>query len=212
MNRRAILLLLVIAILVLGVILFGSVRESRLFRLTAPTEPAAPRSMRQSISGTTVTSLTTVSTSALLESPRYTGQDTSGRNWEITAVSAGQQGSAASTTIVLNTVLAHLEFPSTPTNPSRTLTLRAESGSYAQSTHYLGLTGNVQVEGLGLTLTAPHIDTSLAERQLTASGGVNITGTIGPWGLNVTAPLLSANQNISQLTLTGGVHAVLTPQ
>jgi len=185
------------------------VQESRLFRLSAPVEPATPQSMRSSVSGTT---LTAVSTSTLLEAPRYTGRDAEGRTWEVTAVSADQQGSATSTTITLNQVLAHLQLPPEEGTPSRTLTLRAEQGTYAQAEETLALAGNVQVEGLGLTLTAPQLTTQLATRQLSGNGGVRISGIIGPWGLNVTAPNLVAQQNSAHLTLTGGVHAILTPQ
>lgn len=170
--RRTLILLLALAIFGLGLVLYTNVQESHLFRVTAPLAPQTPTAQSM-VSGTSITSLTTVSATTLLENPRYTGQDAQNRRWEVTALNAAQQGTTASTTLVLQQVNANLEIPDKDTKQSKTITLKADQGTYQQAENQLHLAGNVQVEGQGLTLTAPNISTNLQSRHLIATGGVH---------------------------------------
>lgn len=177
MHRRTVISLLGLAIVALGAVLYLNVKESTLFRLSAPVANAPGAAVQHAglptqVSGTTLTSLTTVSASTLLESPRYTGQDPQNRRWEVTAKSASQRGSAASSTLILNTVAATLEVPA-KSGTSSTITLNAEQGSFLKNENQLTLTGNVKVTGYGMTLEAPSITTDLESRQLSATGGVH---------------------------------------
>lgn len=170
--RRTLILILALAIVALGLVLYFNVKESRLFSIAAQVAPPPqPTSVQAQVSGTTLTSLTTISATTLLESPRYTGQDEQNRRWEVTAESASQQGTAASTTLILKNVAADLEVPAKSGPVS--ITLKAEQGSFEQSANLLHLNGNVQVEGYGMSLEAPTMTTDLSTRHLTATGGVH---------------------------------------
>lgn len=221
MGRRLAILLLLLGFVALGLVLFGSVKESHLFRLAAP--PPKPQSVeskvKKAISGTTVTSLTTVDTVNLLENPRYTGRDAQNRNWEVTAARADQQGSSTSGSIVLTTVKANLEVPAKGQQATQTLTMESEQGTYNQSSNTLQLGGNVVLTGRGLTLTAPSVKANINSRTAVATGGVHIRGNVGAtankpggWNLDITAPTGHVDQSETRVNLTGGVHGKLTPQ
>lgn len=171
--RRVLSLLLVLAIVGLGAVLYLNVEDSNQFRLSAPVQPQiVSDNLKSSVSGTTLTSLTTVSASTLLEYPRYTGQDPEKRRWEITARSAAQEGTAASPTLILQDVSATLEIPS-KAGAAQPITLVAEKGTYQQTESTLHLTGNVKVEGFSMSLEAPQISTNINTRHLVATGGVH---------------------------------------
>jgi hypothetical protein len=208
--RRWLVLVLLAAVALLGWLLFANVQQSRLFRLTAP-QPTLSQTVQSKVSRTAVVSLTTVSASTLLVNPRYTGQDSLGRNWQLTAQSASQQGSAASGTYVLQQVQGRWDDPS----QTKPLTLSAAQADYLPAagtqSGTLVLRGNVQVTGGGLNLAAPTLTANLDSREVSASGGSKVTGQVGNWGMAITAPNLQGSQNNQQLRFTGGVHAILTP-
>lgn len=211
MNRRSIAILTLLAVAAaLGLVLYTNVRPSGTFRIAAPT-PQSPegdlRDMAHQASGTIVN----VSATTLLEKPRYTGQDSLGRSWLLTAENAGQEGSAASATYVLQQVVAEWTDPSATTP----FTLSALQGRYQQTSSTLHLSGSVSATGIGFNLTAPNVDADLTTRKLKASGGTRVVGnTGGPkgWDVNIAAPNLTADQNGSKLVLTGGVRARFTPK
>lgn len=224
-GRRLAILLLLLGFAALGLVLFGSVKESHLFRLAAPTQAHKPvqegvqGQVKAAISGTTVNSLTTVNTVNLLENPRYTGRDAQNRSWEVTASRADQQGSTTSGSIVLSQVKANLEVPASGQQTTQTLTMESRQGSYNQSSNKLQLNGNVVLTGRGLTLTAPSVSADINSRTAIATGGVHIQGNIGTtankpggWNLNITAPTGHVDQSETRVNLTGGVRGRLTPQ
>lgn len=214
MQRRQLsILAILVVVALLGFVLHANLRPSGMFRIAAPPVPAAPSSaagtIRELGRGPSST-LTNISGTTLLEKPRYTGQDALGRNWVLTAETAGQDGSAASATYILQQVQAVWTDPS-QTSP---FTLSAEEGRYQQTSATLQLTGNVSATGLGFNVVAPVVEADLTSRTLVASGGTRIVGqTGGPkgWDIAIAAPNLTANQNGSHLVLTGGVRARFTP-
>jgi hypothetical protein len=217
MYRRRLSIMLVLAVVAfLGLLLFLSVRPSGMFRIATPSAPAiSPQTdLSQIKSSVSSTSLNNVSATTLLQKPRYTGQDALGRNWLLSAESAGQEGTATSGTYILQQVQAVFDDPS-QTTP---FTLSAEQGRYTQTSSTIKLTGTVSATGIGFNLTAPEVDADLTTRKLQASGGSRVTGQIQGksagakgWDVNITAPNLNADQNSSRLVLTGGVHATFTP-
>jgi|GEM_PF-4287114 len=219
-TRRALVLLLLMAVAVLGWVLYANVQQAHLFSLNVQPQAAHPQTseprnekerlaqqVQARVSGTTLVSLTTVSATTLLESPRYSGQDDKGRQWQLQADSASQQGSAASSTYVLANVSGTWQSPS-QTAP---LTVQANQGQYNPQSNHIQLNGDVVVVGQGLTLTAPQASASMVTRQVDATGGVSVTGVVGGWHMHVTAPRLTATQGNQHLNLNGGVHAILTP-
>lgn len=210
-RRNVTIFVLFVVVAALGLLLYNSVRPSGMFRLAAPV--AAPttgndlKDMARSVSGT----LANVSATTLLDKPRYTGQDALGRSWTLLADTAGQEGSAASATYVLNQVQAEWTDPS-QTTP---FMLTAEEGRYQQTSSTLKLTGSVSATAIGFTLNAPQVDADLTTRKLQAQGGTRVTGdTGGPkgWDVDLAAPTLTADQNGNRLVLTGGVRAKFTPK
>ena len=219
-RRRALTFLLLGTVGLLGAVLFLSVRPSSMFSLAAPApQPAASGrgQLPQGISSTLTGPLENVSGTTLLEKPRYTGQDALGRNWTVQAETALQGGSAASGTYILQEVTAEWQDPKQKTP----LAISADEGDYSQSASAIKLTGNVQATGMGLTLTAPRMDADLATRNITASGGSRVTGTVGGptaggkgkggWNVDISAPDLTADPSRSILLFTGGVRAKLSP-
>lgn len=242
-GRKLAVALLLAGVAVLGVLLFGSVQESHVFRLAAPVRKAAPaagvvpENVQAAISGSTVSSLTTVKTSNLLQNPRYTGRDAEGRRWEVTATRADQHGTATAGDIVLEEVRATLELPaegaggqpgSQPDKKPAEMTLSAEAGTYSQISNTLDLRGNVVLTGYGFTLTAPQTVADMNSRTAVAQGGVRIRGSTGGnaggsteenrggqgrgWNLDVTAPVANVGQGGGVMRLTGGVRGKLVPQ
>lgn len=209
MNRRSIAILTLLAVAAaLGLVLYANVRPSGTFRIAAPPPPSVPEGDLHAIAGTPMAN---VSATTLLEKPRYTGQDSLGRSWLLTAENAGQEGSAASATYILKQVVAEWTDPSATTP----FTLSAQQGRYQQTSSTLHLSGSVSATGIGFNLTAPNVDADLTTRKLKASGGTRVIGnTGGPkgWDVNIAAPNLTADQNGSKLVLTGGVRARFTPK
>lgn len=169
--RQTLTLLLLAAASVVALLLYNNVQESRLFRLSTiptpqPTAASAPAAI----------SLTTVSTTNLLQKPRFTGQDAQNRSWEITADQATQHGSSTSTTLHLTTISATLNLPTqNGQHKTQPITLTAHQAEYTQATDSLILTQNVILQGQGLTLTAPQMSANLNQRTLKATGGVRAT-------------------------------------
>lgn len=216
MYRRRLTILLILAVVaLLGFLLFANVRPSTLFRVAAPTpHPLVPtvQDNLKNLKNNVSSSIAVVSTTALLEQPRYTGRDSLGRNWLLTATKAGQEGSTTSGTYVLQQVMATWEDPS-QTSPFR---VGATQGRYTQVSDSLELSGDVSATGLGFNLTAPKVNANLVSRTLIATGGSHVVGAVSGkdgkgWDVNITAPTLNADQNSSRLLLTGGVHAIFTP-
>lgn len=214
MYRRRLMILIILAVVaLLGLLLFISMRPSNLFRIAAPvvtpvTETTDLTKLKNVVSTTTVAA---VSTTTLLEKPRYTGQDSLGRSWLLSATSAGQEGTTSSGTYILNQVEATFSDPSQTTPQGNTFTLSAEKGRYTQTSSTLKLSGAVSATGIGFNLTAPEVDADLNTRKLKATGGSRITGNAGGWNVDITAPTLKADQISSTLQLTGGVHAKFIP-
>lgn len=205
------ILILLACVASLGIVLFFATRPSQLLRIAAPMAPA-PTANISNLKDTAITNgVVTVTTSTVLEKPRYTGQDNLGRNWLLTAATAGQQGNATSGTYVLNQVQATFNNPSATTTGSQGFIMSADTGHYQQASSQLKLTGAVSATGLGFNLTAPVVDADLETRKLQATGGSRVTGRAGNWDVNITAPTLDADQNTNSLLLTGGVHAIFTP-
>lgn len=207
-RRIAIVIILGLAAL-LALVLFASLRPSTLFRIAAP-QPQPASTVKELANAVSPSSLAVVSTTTMLEKPRYTGQDNLGRNWTLSADNAGQEGSATSGTYVLNQVEAVWTDPS-QTSP---LMVTAAQGHYTQVSGTILLTGDVSASGLGYYLNAPEVHADLKSRQLKATGGTRVTGnTGGPkgWNVDIAAPELDADQNTSELVLTGGVKARFTP-
>lgn len=210
MYRRRLMIIIILACVVaLGLVLWLAMRPSNLFRIAAPnvtpvTETTDLSKLKNAVSTTTVAA---VSTTTLLEKPRYTGQDALGRSWLLSAISAGQEGTTASGTYILNDVQATFDDPS-QTTP---FTLSAQQGRYAQTSSTLKLSGAVSATGIGFNLTAPQVDADLSTRKLHATGGSRVTGNAGGWNVDISAPTLKADQNSSTLQLTGGVHAKFIP-
>lgn len=211
MYRRNLSILIVLAVVgVLGLILFLNVRPSGLFRIAAPAPQPATTDLAKLKNAVSASTIANVSATTLLQKPRYTGQDNLGRNWLLSAESAGQEGTATSGTYVLQQVQAVYTDPS-ETTP---FTLNATQGRYAQTSSTLLLSGDVSVTGIGFNLTAPQVEADLTTRKLQATGGSRVIGnTGGPkgWDVDITAPNLNADQNSSRLVLTGGVRARFTP-
>ncbi|NBV54651.1 MAG: hypothetical protein EBR79_02945 [Proteobacteria bacterium] len=169
--RRLFTLMLLAAAAGIIWLLYANVQESRLFRLsTIPTPPTAQNP-------TTTISLTTVSTTNVLENPRFTGQDDKNRRWEITAQQANQHGSTTSGTLHLTTVSATLNLPENQQSKTQTntITLNAQQAAYTQNTQQLQLNGRVTLQGRGLLLQAPAMQANLANQSVAASGGVRAT-------------------------------------
>jgi hypothetical protein len=208
--RRYLTFILLMAVVGLGAILFANVKESRLFAITAP-QRTVQQDVQQSIANTSTTVIkqtaAEVTTTTVLLSPRYTGQDDKGRNWQLVADTAGQSGSSVSGTYVLNTVSGTWADPSSSTP----LTLNAQQGEYNQAAQHLGLSGTVVLTGSGLVLTAPRVDANLQTREVSATGGTTVTGKTGNWDIKITGPQLNGWQNNQRLRFSGGVHAILTP-
>lgn len=208
--RRFVTFMLLLGVVGLGAILFGNVKESRLFSISAP-QRTVRQDVEQAIAKTSSTVIrqtaAQVSATTVLLKPRYTGQDDRGRNWQLTADAAGQEGSTASSTYVLSAVSGTWADPSSSTP----LTLTAEQGKYNQENQKLGLSGTVVLTGSGLVLTAPRVDADLKTREVVASGGTTVTGRAGGWNVKITGPQLNGWQNNQRLRLSGGVHAILTP-
>lgn len=220
-RRRLLVFILLIAVAFMGLLLFVNVRPSSLFRITPPAKavvltpaPGSREDLARLKTTVSNTAMNTISTTTLLEKPRYTGQDSLGRNWLLTADSAGQEGTSTSGTYVLQQVNAVWEDPS-QTTP---FVIAANQGRYTQVSSSLLLSGGVSATGIGFNLIAPSVQASLVSRTLVATGGSTVVGSIpgsggkGGWDVNITAPTLNADQNSSRLLLTGGVHAILTPR
>ena len=217
MFRRNLSILIVLAVVAaLGFILFLSVRPSNLFRIATPAPSVAPTDLATLKNSVSSTNPVDVSATTLLNKPRYTGQDALGRNWLLSADSAGQEGTATSGTYVLQQVRAEFTDPS-GTTP---LNLYATQGRYTQTSSTLLLTGNVSASGIGFNLTAPSVKADLTTRHLQATGGSRIQGNLAGkdngksskgWNVDITAPNLNADQNSRTLVLTGGVRARFTP-
>ncbi len=212
MSRRSLAILLLLAVAAaLGLLLYTSVRPSGMFRLAAPPPRPVDTGNIHDLARSASSTIAAVSTTTLLEKPRYTGQDSFGRSWTLTAGNAGQEGTAASATYVLQNVVAEWTDPSATTP----FTLSAEQGRYQQTSSTLQLSGSVSATGIGFNLTAPNVDADLTTRKLKASGGTKVVGnTGGPkgWDVDIAAPNLDADQNGSRLVLTGGVRARFTPK
>ncbi|RZK99067.1 MAG: hypothetical protein EOP36_20345 [Rubrivivax sp.] len=212
MQRRTVIILILLAVAAaLGLLLYASVRPSGMFRLAAPTPAPTTGKDIQAMARSVSDTLTAISTTTLLNKPRYTGQDALGRSWTLMADNAGQEGSATSATYILNQVQAEWTDPS-QTTP---FVISANQGRYQQTSSTLKLTGAVSASGIGFTLTAPQVDADLTTRKLQAQGGTRVTGdTGGPkgWDVDIAAPNLSADQNGNHLVLTGGVRAKFTPK
>ena len=207
MHRRRLLILIILACVVaLGGVLWLAMRPSQLFRIEAPgvTHTTDLKKLQNAVSTSAITS---VSTTTLLEKPRYTGQDALGRNWLIEAGTAGQEGTTTSGTYILQQVKATFQDPS-QTTP---FTLSAATGRYTQTSSTLLLSGAVSATGIGFNLTAPNVQADLTTRKLQASGGSKVTGNTGGYNVTITAPTLQADQTTSRILLTGGVHATFIP-
>lgn len=207
MHQRRILIFLLLGLVgLLGVFLFNSVRPSTMFSLSAS---APSQALPGGISPTLAGPLSHVSSTTLLEKPRYTGQDALGRNWSVQAENALQGGTTTSGTYILQHVIAEWH------DTKQHLTLNANQGDYSQASATIQLSGNVQATGMGLTLTAPRMDANLTTRYVQASGGSHVTGTVGKasggWHINIHAPTIVADSSRSTLLFTGGVRAKLTP-
>lgn len=218
-RRRATIAILLGLVALLGVVLFASVRPSSMFSIATPPPAASTQSpnSNQQVFGTTISNtrlnspLNQVSGTTLLEQPRYTGQDATGRNWTVEAETALQGGSAANATYMLQQVKAEWADPSRP----EPLRLTATEGTYNQASSTIHLTGQVQATGMGLTITAPVVSANLTTRFVSATGHTHTTGHIGRngkgWNIRINAPTLTANPSTSTVLFTGGVQTQLVP-
>lgn len=170
--RKAMTLLLLLAVLGLGYLLYSHTQNDRAFNLSnAIKGEGFEEAHVQNVVKTT--SLTTVSTSNLLEKPRYTGQNDKNQRWEVTALQAHQEGSAASTTLVLNTINARFETATS----ARPLTLEAPRGQFVQAQNTLLLDGPVIFTGSAgrwaFYIEAQRIEANTHEHRFDLSRGVH---------------------------------------
>jgi LPS export ABC transporter protein LptC len=194
----------------LGGVLYFSIGESRQFRITPPPTATLSKAAVSTISRTTVTSLTTLDTQAVLESPRYTGTDAGRRHWEVTGDKATQYGSAASGTYVLEQPRAIWEDPS-QTTP---FALAATRGVYTPATNDLVLQGEVSMAGMNMSLKSPQMLLNVVSRTLVTqndSERVEMTGTYAKGSATVTADSLQVDGIQRTLHMRGRVHAVMEP-
>lgn len=143
------------------------------------------------------------STTTVLVKPRYTGEDSAGYMWEVTANSASQSGSAVSSTLELATVRAVWQ-------QGEAYTLAADTGSYLMDNKQLEVAGNVILTGQGLTLTLPRAVADMATRQVDGSGGIRLQGRLGGFDAVLTATAFSLTGNANKLAFSGSVHVVLS--
>jgi hypothetical protein len=203
MNTRSVLLVgLGVAALALLAVLLGSVQDGRFLRL----ERGNNVQMHDYVSGS-MPAAGAVTATAVLEAPRYVGQDLEGRNWEITATRATQTGAMETSSMLLEQVAAVWESPG-----EQPLTVQAEQAVYHQKTSILALNRKVQLLALGATLQAPSMTVVVASRTAVAEGGVLIKGRLGGYDVTLQGARLTADMSAEILRMVGGVKARLVPQ
>lgn len=220
MRRNVAVAVLLGSVALLGAVLYGNIGKSRTFSIAPPPAPVKPAveaeaeamaaQLKQGISTTVVSSLTTLGVEGELTRPRYTGEDALRRHWEVTGAHATQQGSTVSGTYTLTSLAARWEDPS-QTEP---LYLTAAKGTFTPSDSLLVLTGEVSSTGLNVTLRAERVVVNMPSRTLVAggAGGVVAEGAVAKGYGRITAPSLQVDALARTLSFTGGVHTVLTPQ
>lgn len=181
-----------------------------MFAIKPPvTQAEVQADVANTVSNSTIASLTTVSTDAILEKPRYTGEDAEHNQWEILGEKAIQQGSSVSGTYVMDRVRALWK----PASGSAPMTVHAQRGVYMPTAQTLDLQGGIQAQGEGITLTAPDMQVNLSTRQFRTQtdGDVRVTGVMGQWHMYIDSRSLQGDVLGRTVHMQGGVHAVLTP-
>ncbi|MDD9912977.1 MAG: LPS export ABC transporter periplasmic protein LptC [Alphaproteobacteria bacterium] len=141
-----------------------------------------------------------LNTTTTLIEPRFTGRNINGRQWDIRAKKATRTGQLAEDEITLNYVTAIVD-----TATIEPLKFTAIRGDYLNQQSILKLTGNVEVNGYGILLTAPKLTADLDKNTLKAEPKVTLTGTWHGWQGHFAAPHLTLQNPGPTLTLTGGV-------
>lgn len=203
--RRPVMAFLFLLVGVLGVWLWANVREARQFKLPVNKEelakelPEAPQ---------TLAAASRVSTTTVLEAPRFTDRSEDGTAYTVQATRADQAGTVSASILVLHDVEASYTTPKEEAPFSAT----ARTGSYNQDAKTLLLT-KAKLTHDGDVLETPSATLFLDTR--TAVGG-KLTLT-APWGEKdgkrgtavLTADAFDLDQRAGRATLRGHVKAVL---
>lgn len=198
-KAQALKILLLVAAAAVAVWLLLAVDDQRQLRIS-PTQP--PALTRQPAGMDTDKLAATASATTVLVKPRYTGEDQRGYAWELTADSAAQAGTMASSSMVLTRVQATWQ-------QGQTYTLQAASGDYDMQAKTLNLQGDVRLEGQGLTLALPEATADLVTRDISGQGGIALSGRLGGYDATLTAPTFNLSNQASHLAFSGPVHVEL---
>ena len=144
-----------------------------------------------------------------MTAPTFTGRDTAGRQWQLTAAQALQAAEMeVGTAAVASTVrLARPQVKMT-TAAGQSWLLQAGQAAYTPANQQLQLTQGVALELAALSVTLATLDYDLDTQQGQGGGGVLISA---PWG-TLQAPRLAIVAGGDTLRLSGGVTARLKQQ
>jgi hypothetical protein len=184
-------------------LLVGGVQDGRFIRL----ERQGPADNMQDYVSGTMPQVAAVTATAVLEAPRFVGQDLTGQNWQIKAARATQTGALENSSVLLEEVQARWENAG-----AEPVTAAAAQAVYRQQIGVLELNRAVEVTGMGLTLRAPSLTVVVVSRTAVAEGGVQVSGMVGGFDVTVTGARLLADLPAELLTLRGNVKARLVPQ
>lgn len=119
------------------------------------------------------TSLTDVGTTTM-KSPKFIGEDSQQRRWEVKAKEATQSGALNPDHVWLNEIEAKAEDAD-----GRLITFKAGEGSYKKEGSTLQLDEGVKVEGYGFTLETESLESNLKKRTVTGDSSVVIQNENG---------------------------------
>jgi len=219
MRKRLTLILLAAAALVL-VLLLSRIQESDLLSInvtgarldgqTIDTALETPALTASSVSGSRV--------ETLLVKPRYTGQDTAGNTWQLTADKADQSStvgpdgkSAAKGALGGTILLTNVQAGYTAASETEPFAFTAKQGAYTHASSTVVLTDDVILTGRGIKVETPTLTANLTSRTAAGDQGVVVTGASGGYDVTLTGNTFTVNHASGTLTVTGNVKAHLMP-
>ncbi|HEX2859883.1 MAG TPA: LPS export ABC transporter periplasmic protein LptC [Alphaproteobacteria bacterium] len=197
MRQRLALMLLIAAVALTGLLLWG-VKDNRTLRLEAPV--ASKKPLNQSVSATNV------NTSTDTEKPQYNGEDNKGRKWQLNADRATQSGTVSDSVVGLQTATGWWQ------NGSTTLVGQADTGEYSPGDAKLSLKGNVVMETSDTVIHTPALKADMTTQQISGTSGVSLTHALATQNLKVQAQQFTVDPATKKVTLRGNVHARLEPK
>lgn len=189
-------ILVLLTVVVIG-ILYWNTGDDRLLRLST-TQPDISHPPHTNAIATN-SSITSV-----LTQPRYTGEDTAGRRWEIVADKAVQRGSAGEAWLDLSAVIARWM------TQKDEFIITAPLAHYGMGSQTLILTGGVHGQGGGISLTTPAAQGDIAQKQLGGKDGIIVQSSFGRMSVTLTAKAFTVDAHANRLSFTGHVHTVIT--